>query len=41
MSQALISVVAVATCAGSLILHLDGTLLACTEDEEGDCCPGP
>jgi hypothetical protein len=28
----------VATCRGSLILHFDGTVLACTEDEEGDGC---
>ena len=26
-----------ATCAGRLILHLDGTIAGCTNDEDGDC----
>jgi len=28
------------SCIGSLILHADGTIAACTEDEEPDGCAG-
>jgi hypothetical protein len=31
---------AMATCPGSLILHADGTVAACSEDEEPDSCRG-
>lgn len=29
------------TCPGTLVLHLDGTVAACTEELEGRCCPNP
>jgi hypothetical protein len=29
-----------ATCSGSLILHFDGTVMAHTEDEDGNGCAG-
>jgi hypothetical protein len=29
-----------ATCPGSLILHADGTIAGCTEDDERDGCRG-
>jgi hypothetical protein len=29
-----------ATCSGSLILHGDGTIAGCTNDDDGDCA-GP
>lgn len=28
------------SCVGSLILHADGTVAACTEDDEPDACAG-
>jgi hypothetical protein len=30
----------VATCPGSLIVHADGTIAGCTEDDEADGCAG-
>jgi hypothetical protein len=27
-------------CTGSLILHADGTITRCAEDDEVDCCRG-
>jgi hypothetical protein len=29
-----------ATCPGSLIVHRDNTVAACTEDDEADACRG-
>jgi hypothetical protein len=29
-----------ATCPGSLIMHMDGTVAGCTEDDEPDGCRG-
>ena len=34
------TVVDVATCPGSLIVHADGTVAGCTEDDERDGCAG-
>ena len=34
------TVIVVGTCSGSLIVHTDGTIAACTNDEDEDGCPG-
>jgi hypothetical protein len=40
LSRARSTVAPVGTCSGSLILHADGTIAGCTNDEDGDGCVG-
>ena len=40
LSHARSTVRVVGTCSGSLIVHADGTIAACTNDEDGDACAG-
>jgi hypothetical protein len=40
LSHPLATVVVVATCSGSLIVHRDGTVAGCTNDDDSDGCAG-
>ena len=39
-SHRLATVLPIATCPGSFVLHADNTVMSCTEDDERDGCRG-